>query len=369
MTNTHKTQTFSLENTDLGNRLESRSYKIKLEAEREAMLSRRANHNHTNFLRYSKFTHKIESVFVARGQFFTTYQKLAKIWNCSKDQVRYQLKKWKASGAVKVENKKDQKGFDLGLIITYNWLFNQQKENRQKNKSKIPTRERTQKAHQRKDKKILFSKIPTHNTEVLSKDNIHKKDDVFFEKSEKEKNQIKNIKKDFAEIKINPKIANQIFEKYDLNLILDYLKLLNLTGDRIKNKAGWLVQALKQSYDLQKVESWRQESQELEIRQKAREQAEIEEAKIEQERENRQIEEEKLIENWKNQRGEQAEKNLYLLALEEYKKTNQIIYRHLMRQQTNDQNLLDVLKSNCFAKAKVRSWILQEESDRVQILD
>jgi hypothetical protein len=368
MTTKNNKQTFSLENTDLGNRLESRSYKIKLEAEREAMLSRRANHNHTNFLRYSKFTHKIESVFVARGQFFTTYQKLAKIWNCSKDQVRYQLKKWKAKGVIKVENKKDQRGFDLGLIITYNWLFNQQKENRQKNKSKIPTRERTQKAHQIKDKNFLSSKIPTHNKEVLSKDNIHKKDDVFFEKSEKEKNQIKEIKKEFAEIKINPKLGNKFLELYSLNLILDYLRLLKINGDRVTNKAGWLVNALKQNYDLQKVETWKEQEEEFKKRQEKEEKAEIEAIKLQEEREKKQQEEERLIENWKAEKGEEKEKNLYFEALEDFKQFNSIIYKCLMRKKPQDQDLLDYLKTDIFVKSKVRTWILQEAREAMQIL-
>lgn len=359
---------FSLENVELGKKLESLNPKIKLEAEREAMLSRRSNHDFCTILKKSKFTEKIECVLVPRGKFFTTYKKLSEVWNCTKDQTRYQLKKWKQSGKITIKIIKDQKGFDLGLLITYNWLFNQQQESRQKKRAKIPTRGKPKKAHKIQGKKFLSSKIPTHNKEVLNKFNIHKKDDVFFGKTEKEKNQIREIKKDFAEIKLNPKLGNKFLELYDLALILDYLRLLKLNGERVKNKAGWLVNALKQNYDLQKVETWKDEQKELKKRQEAEKRAELEAIKLQEERQKEQQEQEQLIEKWRLENGEEQEENLYFEALEDFKKSNGIIYSCLMRKKPKDQDLLDYLKADVFVKSKVRGWILEEAKTSFKVL-
>lgn len=364
MTNTTNHKQFSLESIDLGNRLESLNPKIKLEAEREAMLSRRANHNHTNFFVFSKFTQKLESVFVLRGQFFTNYKNLSKIWSCSKDQARYQLEKWKNNGKIKIKIVKDQRGFDLGVLITYNWLHNQQEENRKK-RAKIPTRETTSKALQIKTKKEAIFKIPTHNPEVLPKGNIQKKNDVFLEKSKEEGKEITQIKKQFTEINLNHKVGKQLLETYEASLILDYLNLLELTGNKIKNKAGWLVQALKQNYDLQKVENWKSEEiksrEQEEEKQKIQEKREFEAMKLQQEQEKRASEEKKLILEWKNKNGNEAENNLYQSLILEWKnKKVSCFYDSLLKAKKQNESLIETAKRNPFAKAEVKTAILKQ---------
>jgi len=341
---------FYLENQELASRLESLNPRIKLEAEREAKLNRRANHSNQPFFIKSKFTKRVKTVPVPRGKLCTNYNELAKLWLCSRDQARRLIKKWKKQGKVTVIRIKDQRNFDLGILITYNPLFNQLNQSRQKRAKKTATRESTHKSLKLKVKKIEKSKTATHNKEVLHKCNIHKKDVVIFDK----------LKKEFSKIGINPIVQEQILKDNDSKTIQKYLDLLNLNSDKIKNKAAWFVSALRQRYDLLQVDNWYKDQEQKKEAQKRREEVKkLEELKRQEEFKKVQ-EENKLIDNWRLKNGTDKETQLYLKAFEEFKKSNRIIYSYLIKKHKENQDLVDLLKSDCFVKAKVRGWILEE---------
>jgi len=357
--------TYDLINQDLIERVFYAKGRHKIEAEKEMIFSSKCNHKPRTFKVFSKSINQKVGVHVLRGQLFITYNKLAEIWGCSKEQTRRLVKKFKDREVVKVKRIKDKTGFDLGLLITYNPLFNRLKSN----KKKANTPENFKKPTKYKKKgeaKNESNKADTHNKKVSINRNIHT-DDVFFDKNEKEKKQIKKIQKEFREIKLNPKIEKRIFKAYDLKLILDYLKLLKLTGERVKNKAGWIVNALKQSYDLQRVDTWRKEQEaEKEARRKQEEQ---ERKRREEERRRQQEQEQKnkfervLVEKWRGENGEAREQAMYFEALEEFKKSNRIVYQFLMKKRAGsgkNADLLEYLKSNVYVKSKVRGWILEE---------
>jgi len=322
------------------------------------------NHIARAFIRRSKYTDQLETIVVARGQYFTTYKQLCKIWNCTKDQARYQLLKWKRDGTVKIQIVQDAKGMDLGMLITYNWLYNQnqksQSRKRKKRTKKIPTPKSSGLADKIKDEKNLDSEIPTLLKDSVSNENRHD-NDVDFEKkkeeTQEEENLTRKIRQDVSEFNLNPKVLEQLLKIYEIQKIADYLQLLKLSPN-ISNPAGWLVEALRRDFDLSKVENWRIEEREAERRIKRQQEEEEAERRREEEARKRQERKDQAVNKWREVNGEQAEKALYLEVLEGLKTNNRIIYSHILKHRKAGETLLEAVQKNLFAKSAVNQKIL-----------
>jgi len=344
-----------------------------IEKKRLGCLSSACNHKGKGFITKSKFT-GLETVSVRRGQIFTRNDWLCKLFNCSRGKVRYQLKKWKDAGIIQIKTVQDRMGMDLGMIITYNWLYEQDQKSHQRRRKK-PTKKRPEKrvksfstlttkgenrVNQRNeaDQKNLPNHFSTLNREVLNKFNIHGNDVIFEKFKENEKN-LQKILNQFTTIQLNPKIAVELLETFEAEIIEDYLKLLEITGDKVKNKAGWLVQALRQQYNLTKVENWRIEEREAKKEEARR--AKEQEAKREKEEEQEKItiKKNQAIQQWKEENSEEVENNLYLQVLEEIRITNHSLYRYSLQMRKRDQTVLEAIKSNPFIISNVRIRILE----------
>jgi len=355
---------FDILNGNIAERIQSPNPKIQEEARRELILCAKSNHNHQVFFKKS-FSGSIISIPVARGQFFTTYSRLMKDWACTNKKARLQLEKWQKSGVVKVERLKDQKNFDIGLLITYNWLFEGEKERREKKGN----RETTHKAVFNKAKTFDNSKKGNRKYEVLPKGNIQrkttKKEIVVF--SYKKDLGFEATATELEKLGFNTHRIEKFYIQYDQATLEKYLQLLNLCRERVKNPCAWFTQALKQAFDLQRVDNWTRQQEEQQTAEAEKQQAELvatREAEARQEQARKQA---ILIENWRRENGQEAEEKLVLEVMEEWKNSRQIIYQSIAKRRAGDQDLLDVFKQNVFVKAEVENQILSRLRPLVQV--
>jgi hypothetical protein len=67
-----------------------------------------------------------------------------------------------------------------------------------------------------------------------------------------------------------------------------------------------------------------------------------------------------VIEDWRQESGEETENQLYFEVFEDLKKTNLIIYNYLNKKRAGGLNILDMLKKDPFVKGEVRKRILEK---------
>lgn len=351
--------------------------KREIQDRREARLKSNCNHKYGVYFAKSCRTRQMRAIPVACGQFFTTYTKLCDLWCCTKEQARYQLRKWQQEEKITVETIKDKYGFNLGMKITHKWLYNQTKEQAEKRKAKREQKIHTlakNKKSQENSKKLKEQKkfnfhFHTPNRELLKNNNIHENDEILERKEKTKENQnqenqptdpqVEATIAKLSDIGMNPIIIKRLLSLYTLQKIQIYLDLLKLQKN-IKKPAGWLFQALKQDYDLGEVEKLRareeEEKREAEERQRRRE----EEARQEAEKIERKRKQDEQVRAWIEANGEEAENQLYFDVLAEYKKTNRFIYEFLTKRQAKDVDLLEILKGSFLVKARVSGLILEQ---------
>lgn len=213
---------------ELQSRLQSTSKMERSIATLESYLNEKSQHHPTYLLKYSKFNQQSKLVDVKKGQYLTSYIKLAEELEMSVKQIRGRLEKLIKSGLVIKEIVKDDNGFDLGLKITYNPIFNMFNKGNRKKQVNPALRGQG------------LKKRATINKKVLSKDKQTVVDSL--------------IAKRLGDLKCSSRIINTLLSKYTLKEISEYLDLLSMSKD-ITNPVAWLQAALKQKYDLTKLKA------------------------------------------------------------------------------------------------------------------
>ncbi len=250
---------------DLSKRVLSSNPRTKLEAERELKLSHNICRSSKVLFRRSKFTETGQIIYLQRGQYFTTYRLLTDLWGCSFKAARYQLQKWNKSKLITTSKVKDQKGFDLGLVINYNPVFIEKDwGTRQSPKSRqVKGTNSSQGAplsvknfHRKTTKEVVFLNDIDFGKRVVGK--------------------LLNLNFSHSEI-------DKLYLNYSIDQILDYHRLLKLSK-KVTNPKAFLKASLKSKYSLKLVKDCREVERikAMEVR-KGRNEA-IEKLKIEKDR-------------------------------------------------------------------------------------
>jgi hypothetical protein len=239
-------------NLDLTRQLLSTKPRVRLEAERELKLSSQVCRKPQVFFRCNKLNGQRQTLLLEKGQYFTTYGMLSKMWDCTPKAARYQLQKWQKSGLIKATQATDKLGFDLGLIINYNPVF-------------LGLNRGIRQIAKNRGQKRVKKQFGTS----LSLKNLNKKTtkEVVFLNEE-------FLRRAFGKLNLlgfTITEMKKIQDSHSIDEILDYHRLLKLSP-KVDNPKAWLRAALKGKYSLSRVEECRQELNlaRLEIR-KARE--------------------------------------------------------------------------------------------------
>jgi hypothetical protein len=151
-----------------------------------------------------------------------------------------------------------------------------------------------------------------------------------------------------------------ILERYDQDTLTKYLDLLQLQGDKVKNKAGWILSAIGQKYNLTKVENWYREKEEEKIRQEEENRVKLANKKLQEEEKRIAKENSQLVAKWKNKYGQEKEDWLRLEVIKELQIKNPIVYSCLLKQaRSKELSFHEFSKTNPFVNGALYAKILE----------
>lgn len=249
---------------ELSKRLTDDSPRIKLEAGRELILCNNVCRSTKVLFRRCKFEVLPEIITLSRGQYFTTYKLLSQLWGCTVKGARYQVSKWVKCSIVTIQIIKSVRGFDLGLIVSYNPVFLEHKNRgirestQTKGQNEVKTRVGAPISNTESFLRKEYLEIKTNKKVVRKfKENTKKKEyqrsktDFSFKQNIKfRKTSVKLTKFGFSNYEIQ-----KIYKTFDLKCIQDHLQLVNLKikVGKVRNPKAFLISSLNQSFDISEV--------------------------------------------------------------------------------------------------------------------
>jgi hypothetical protein len=348
----------------------------KLEAEREAILSQKCNHSTTTYTKKS-FTKQYVRVIVNRGQFFTSYKDLAEIWNCSVKQARGQLKRFVDKDTVKADRLKDSKNFDIGLLITYKWLFNHEKERQKRYKEKQGNYKKPSKPHKKNTQKKVNNQKGNLKLENYKKNYYKKKEESGNQQNQK-KEVVFSFKKDLKfqpttlklkNLKFNDFRIEKFYTTYTKTEIEDYLRLLELNRQRgkVRNAQAWFTSALG-NFNLEPLKDKEEEEKKEEEAERQKQELRRQEAEKEakkQERIRKYLEnKKKKLEAWRQKNSIETENKIFFEELKKLKTENPTIYKFYVSEgrtaRLEDQSLIERLKKSAFMNSRFTHRVIAE---------